>query len=355
MKVSTAGISQLQYVINKISMKKIVLSLLVSCLFFSCAEKNTEVQRISNQTYDVVSDSIYTRMPGTILYQDGIVYWEDPISFEKFVHAVDVKAKSEIASFANMGEGPDDFSVANLSLSPNGGLFINDSNKPLEILYKVDGISVVSSSRKYNHDTRATSLLHLDGEEILYLCPNDENLFCVNKGGASEHSFGERPIKDEMSNAYNVFQGKMAYHASKNMLVYSSFNFPYLSVYKRSGAGAWSQAKELKGDCNYTVSEGKLRFASDGKKGAMELALTDDYIVLLQRDVETEGSLSKDETKGRNVASLPRSLFVYDYDLNLKKIINMPFPMLRLCGDEATNTVYVMSVNPEFELISIEL
>jgi hypothetical protein len=83
--------------------------------------------------------------------------------------------------------------------------------------------------------------------------------------------------------------------------------------------------------------------------------LTEDYIVLLQRDTEVEESINKQEMRGRNVASLPRSLFVYDYDLDLKKIVNMPFPMLRLCGDVETNTVYAMSVNPEFELIKIEL
>lgn len=324
-------------------------------MFCSCSEKNTEIQRISNQAYEVVSDSIYTRMPGTILYQNGLVYWEDPTSFENFVHVVDVKKKSEVVAFANMGEGPNDFSIANISLSPDGGLFINDSNKPLESLYKVDGVSVVSSSRKYNHDSRATSLLHLDGNKILYLCPSDEKLFCVNKGGDSEQAFGERPIKDEISNAYNIFQGKMAYHVTKNMLVYSSFKLPYLSVYKLSGDGDWSQVKELKGKWNYTISEGKLRFATDSPKGAMELALTDDYIVLLQRDAEVEGSLSSQEMKGRNVASLPHSLFVYDYDLNLKKIINMPFPMLRLCGDDQTNMVYAMSVNPEYELICFDL
>lgn len=45
----------------------------------------------------------------------------------------------------------------------------------------------------------------------------------------------------------------------------------------------------------------------------------------------------------------------YDYNLNLKKIINMPFRMLRLCGDVESNTVYAMAINPEFELISIDL
>ena len=336
-------------------MKRLFLFLFVACMFCSCSKKNADVQRISSQVYEVVSDSIYTRMPGTILYQDGILYWEDPTSFENFIHAVDIKKKTEVVAFGNMGEGPNDFSVANLSLSPDGGLFINDSNKPLESLYKVDGTSVIFSSSKYNHDSNATSLIHLNGNEILYLCPDGEKLFCVNKGGDSEQTFGERPIKDEMSNAYNVFQGKIAYHTARKILVYSSFNFPYLSVYSRLGEGDWSSVKELKGDWDYTISEGKLRFSTDSKKGAMELALTDDYIVLLQRDTKVEGSLSKQEMKGRNVASLPHSLFVYDYDLNLKKIINMPFPMLRLCGDYQSNTVYAMSVNPEYELISIDL
>ena len=158
-----------------------------------------------------------------------------------------------------------------------------------------------------------------------------------------------------MNNAYDIFQGQVAYNPQRRMLVYSNLFFPYLSVYKCSGNQDWSLVKELKEDWDYTISEGKLHFASVGKKCAMELALTDDYIVLLQRDTEVEESISKQEMRGRNVASLPRSLFVYDYDLDLKKIVNMPFPMLRLCGDVETNTVYAMSVNPEFELIKIEL
>jgi hypothetical protein len=68
-------------------------------MFCSCSKKNADVQRISSQVYEVVSDSIYTRMPGTILYQDGILYWEDPTSFENFIHAVDIKKKTEVVAF----------------------------------------------------------------------------------------------------------------------------------------------------------------------------------------------------------------------------------------------------------------
>lgn len=128
----------------------------------SCSGKNVEVQRISNQAYKVVSDSIYSRMPGSIFYQDGIVYWQDVPAFEKFVHAIDVKAQTEIISFANKGEGPHDFTAPELSLAPEGGLYINDGNKPLEILYQIDGANLSTQIRKYENNPMATRLLHLD-------------------------------------------------------------------------------------------------------------------------------------------------------------------------------------------------
>ena len=337
-------------------MKNNVLSFLIAVLFFFCSGKNVEVQRISNLEYVVVSDSIYTRMPGTILYQDGIVFWEDPISFDNIIHAVDVKNRTELLAFGNRGEGPNDFTETIMSLDSEGGIIVNDLNKPLEIHFQVniDKKSVSFSSYKYDCDNKATRLLYLDKGKVLYHYPEAEKMFQV-KENTSEYSFGERPIKEKMNNAYDIFQGQIAYNPQRRLLVYSNLIFPYLSIYKRLDSEGWSQIGEWKENLDYTISEGKLNFAPDSKKGAMELALTNDYIVLLQRDTEMEENISNKDMRGRNMASLPRSLFVYDYDLNLKKIVNMPFPMLRLCGDVETNTVYAMSVNPEFELIKLEL
>ena len=324
-------------------------------MFSSCSEKNGEVQRISNQAYKVISDSIYSRMPGTILYQDGIVYWQDVPSFEKFIHAIDVKTQSEITSFANRGKGPHDFTAPELSLAPEGGLYINDGNKPLEILYQIDARSNLSTQiRKYENNPIATRLLHLDNGTTLFLCPDKNELFHIHREDNTDISFGERPIGERINNAYDVFQGNLNYHPKKKMLVYSNLTFPYLAIYKHSADGNWSRTSELKEDWDYTISEGELRYSPKGKKAAMEMALTDDYIVLLQRDTQVEETVSSKE-RGRSMALLPHSLFIYDYDLQLKKIINMPFPMLRLCGDAETNTVYAMCVDPEFELISINL
>ena len=125
-------------------MKNYVLSFLIVAFFFACSEKNVEVQRISNLEYVVVSDSIYTRMPGKILYKDGLVFWEDPISFENIIHAVDVKNGTELVAFGNRGEGPNDFTETIISLDSEGGIVVNDLNKPLKIHFQVDKSSIAT-------------------------------------------------------------------------------------------------------------------------------------------------------------------------------------------------------------------
>ena len=332
----------------------------LQCLVFfallcSCSSENKEVIRVSNQPYHVITDSIYTRMPGSILFQNGVVYWQDAITSEKFMHVVDVSSGKEIANFGNLGEGPSDLTLPIFSLSEEG-LYMNDTNKPLEQLWKLDKRTgtFVSSSYKYQNDAKVTRLLHLDSAVLLNLCPAEEKLFAVKKDGNVKATFGERPIKEEVNNAYNIFQGNVEYNLNRNLLVYSNIIFPYVAIYKQSGLKEWEQVAELKGEWDYSMSEGKLNFASSSPKGAMELALTEDYIVLLQRDNVVEEFIPREKV-GRNPATLPKSLFVYDYKLNLKKVINMPFHLLRLCGDTETNTVYAIGLNPEFELISIKL
>lgn len=302
-----------------------------------------------------MSDSIYTRMPGKLLYQNGTAYWQDPTSSENFVHAIDVRSGNEIACFANIGQGPTDFSVVNLSLFPEGGIVLNDMEKPLEIRYQMssDKDSVISSVRKYSNDKDATKLLYLTADRLLYLSPDKAELFHVVEGDRSV-CFGKRPIQDAIDNSFNVFQGHVSYHPQKDLLVYAALEMPYVAVYKGENGQNWNLRNEMKEHWDYTIHEGVLKFSSEVKRGAWEIALTKDCIVLLQRDSQVEGAVDR-EKEGRDMETIPHSLFVYDYDLKLKKIIHMSFPMLRLCGDTESNTIYAMSVNPEFELIKIDL
>ena len=335
--------------------KNKVFGLLLLLLLVSCEAEKKEVVRVVDQPYHVITDSIYARLPGTILYQDGKVYWQDAISADNFMHVVEVTSGRETACFGSIGGGPEEMTLPIFSLSEKG-LYLNDTNKPLEQHWQFDKSSGLYSatSKKYQNDANVTRLLHLDSETLLSLCPAEDKLFEVSKSGNVETTFGERPIVEEMNNAYNTFQGNVEYNSDRDLLVYSCMVFPYVAVYKQSGLKNWKLVSELKGTWDYSMSEGKLKFASSSPRGASELALTEDYIVLLQRDDTVEESVPR-EKAGRDPSTLPKSLFVYDYKLNLKKIINMPFPILRLCGDVDSNTVYAICVNPDFEMISIEL
>ena len=148
--------------------KHIWMGALCASLLMACSEKNASVERISNQNYEVVSDSIYTRMPGEILYQEGVVFWDDPMSFENFIHAVDVEKKTELVAFANKGEGPNDFTATDISLDADGGVVVYDLNKPLKIHYRIadDKSNVYFEADKYEIASQATCLLCLDKDKI---------------------------------------------------------------------------------------------------------------------------------------------------------------------------------------------
>lgn len=332
----------------------VLLVFMVSLSLFSCKQGKEEVVRVDVPQYTVVTDSIYSKMPGSIFYQDGIIYWQDVFSTEKFMHAVDAVTGREILSFGGIGSAPEEFSLPLFSLASPSGLFINDLEKNLEVLYQIDKQkdSLMVSVATYENKPRATRLLHLKDEGMLYFSPDKKEMFDVYMP-LGHFAAGVSPVSEDISNGYDIFQGNLGYNAKNACLVYQTFRFPYLAVYQLSN-GELLLKKELKPSIEYAIVDKELKLDKKASAGAMELALTDKYIVLLQRDEVVEGN-KPEASSPRDLSVLPRSLFIYDYDLNLKKIINMPFPLLRLCGDMDSDTVYAVGVNPEFMILKIDL
>lgn len=160
-------------------------------------------------------------------------------------------------------------------------------------------------------------------------------------------------MSEKVGNAFYLYQGNMDYNANRNRLVYSSMSFPYLATYSLDGCKL-SLDKELPEKIDYTVQDGNLVTAKDSKRGAMELALTKNHIVTLDRDVVVEGEKPKGASP-RDPSTLPHSLFIYDYELNLTHILNMQFPILRICGDSQGDVVYAIVLSPEYKLIQINI
>ena len=49
----------------------------------------------------------------------------------------------------------------------------------------------------------------------------------------------------------------------------------------------------------------------------------------------------------RDLSKVPNTIFVYDYNFNLKKIINMSMPILRIAAKGDSNTLYAIGIDLE--------
>ena len=81
------------------------------------------------------------------------------------------------------------------------------------------------------------------------------------------------------------------------------------------------------------------------------IALTKDYIVTIERDKRTKETTVESRSENRFLRSFsksPQTLFVYDYNFQLKRILNTRIPMFRLAATGNDNVLYFIGVKDEF-------
>ena len=65
-------------------MKFYKISILLLLPFVACSETQ-EVERVETK-YELLSDDVFTRMPGNLLLADDYLVWTDPFTTDYFVH-----------------------------------------------------------------------------------------------------------------------------------------------------------------------------------------------------------------------------------------------------------------------------
>lgn len=335
-------------------MKNLFYCLLLCAILTNCTtKKESEAKRVSDISYSIITDSIFSSMPGSIFAMGENIYWQDARETEGFIHVVNTQSGKEICCFGNIGDGPDEFVMPIPSISSSNGFFLNDIEKGIEHLYRVDETgSFQVKKTKYEKNSEITGIVHLSDETIVCLTPGTENLFQIMTNKKMDIG-GKFPLMEKYKNAYYLYQGQLAYNADKNLVVYNCMSIPYIATYLWNN-GKLTLGNEILGKMESRVQDGNFILDKQAKRGAMDLALTQKNIVTLDRDVVVEGE--KPESKSPlDPSILPHSLFVYDYDLTLTHIVNTKFPILRICGDTKTNSIYAIVLDPDYTLIKIDL
>lgn len=325
--------------------------------FFSCKERSNRTEYITLEGV-LVNDSIYTRMPGSFFVLDDFLVWDDPFSFEDYIHYIDIETKKEVVAVGKKGQGPEEFVTPVLSPAYDRNIFIYDLNSDKQALLITD--SVMEKKGPYvfwgkNEEGKVTRKYNIGENRFIELNPaSKEYLYrFISDGG--DFSFGKPFINEPIENGYDVYQGEIRYNKHNNKLVYSNFMFPYISIYNYDDRNnSFSLANEVAGEFEYEIVNKKELKANRKQKGCMGLTLSKDFIIVHRRDYETD-KVNEEEVSYQDFDKLPHTVFLYDYAGGLRYIVNLNIPVLRIASGMDNNTLYVMGISSEYVIMEYEL
>jgi hypothetical protein len=293
-------------------------------------------------------------MPGELSFADGYVVWADPFATHDFVHVLDADSGKELYTWGMKGDGPHEFTMATLTSFAYSRLLISDRNKLLQASFPIQSKGDADSVTWSNHAslTHSTRIIPLSDKSYLLFNPAATSApFSLEKEGNAK-AMGKLPLEEKISNGFENYQGEVLYNASKHLLFYAARNIPYVAMYKLD-KDSLSLIWEKQEPFEYKIESDEL-ILKEKNSYFFDMTLTKDYIVALKRDVAHEGEPPKN-VSGRSIALLPQSLYIYDYQYQLKQIIHINHPTLRIAGNENSNELCACVAMPEYTLIKFSI
>lgn len=326
------------------------LCFVCTMLFISCTQQKVEVQRCALQG-TVVNSELMTRMPGPLRVYGDYLYWEDPFARDYFLHVHNIHDGSEIGQMGKVGEGPEEFIKGQaIGACIDGRLFAVDVNGNTKGFLSIDSLVLKKDPFVALSAEERTNLT--SGEQVakgVFLRTNPENsnhYFTAIIDGVS-CEFGEYPIRKWRK----PVGGYQIYDAQKGLLAFCSYQFPYLSLYKRDG-NCFNLVFENTDLDAYVVNGPHIVF-KEPLLGVKDICLSRDYLLTLQ--FEHLPSESQSPTFGRNINERPHTVFVYNHRGDLLKIVDLGMPVIRIAADSRDNTLYIIGANPDFMLLKYAL
>lgn len=330
-------------------MKNVFYFLFLIFFFFSCKKSINEPLRV-NLNYQLISTDVLTTMPGDLIISDSFLIWTDPFARDYFVHVHDVLTGKKIGMMGKVGEGPNEFISGGISrFCINNKLSANDANSNTKGYLSLD--SLVLNKNTFISESKHEQVIDLeklDNETYLGRTEDGASDYFNSNIAGQASSFGVYPV----SSVKQHVGGYKAYDPQEGLLVYTSFQIPYLALYKREGSKfnlLWeiSPPEDL-----YKVVDDGIKF--DAKiSGAGDVCFTKKYIVTLERDRENDQT--DEMTAGRDVQKRPHTVFLYDFDSKLIKIVDLGHPVIRIAADRRSDTLYAIVVDPDYMLVKYEL
>lgn len=327
-------------------------------MFCSCSTSSRKnVERLALHPTAVIQDSMFTRMPGSLILCDHYLVWQDPFNPDYFLHVVDIDTKKEVGVMGEFGRGPKEFNTPSLAKSIGNKIFTYDLNLDQQAYYSIDSLLAGKDpfiSRPLHPIENCLDIVQIAENEFISTQPENEHPFQWIHADSSITFFGKCPIKEKISDYYSARQGPLIYNPYNQTLVYCTNHLSYIALYEKKDTTFQLKWEKRPIKKSYEVKDGEIHFLHN-EDLPCEIVLTKDYIVALQQDKDTEFPTTKRTAGIRDFSKVPTTLLVYDYDFNLKKIIDMGMPTLRIEGSGDSNTLYTVGIDLDFCILRYEL
>ena len=328
-------------------MKASISILCLSFVFFSCVSKTKEVVERETASVQLIKQDLMTSMPGELLAFEDKLVWFD-LNPDSFLHVEDKLSGKTLIEGGKLGQGPEEFTAPYLSWFSNNKILVSDCFADKACVLTLDSLKRICS---LDIPTGKQAIRCVGHNQFIRMVINDKHPFAYWDSD-NWSGFGKYPIEKSVSNGYDVFQGIISFNPYNNCLVYSIPNFSYIALYKKEGDSFKEIWEKQLSDVEYDiVNDSILRVNGVKRPAPSAIALTKDYIITIERDSETkEVSITETPEKGRarRFTKAPQTLFVYDYNFNLMKILHTKMPMFRLASTGNDNDVYFIGVKGEF-------
>jgi hypothetical protein len=339
--------------LRKLTLKMKNISIVLSSFLtlISC-NSNPVKPKVYAAKYTIVYDSIMTKLPGRFQIKDNLFIWQDGYAKDSFLHVVNLDTKSEILKTGKIGRGPGEFVTPNIGLCTNGNLFVHDMNGHHQAYFSFDSclygqVIIKPTSVPHRESIRKISI----GQDSLFSLSPDKTPFLFFETPDTVIQFGETPFDKikKYNNGYDINQGTIVYNQDKEFLIYATFDYPFIAIYKKTNL-KFHLVKKIEEAFEYEISNEVVRIQDSGK-GIFALALTKNYIIAQRYNYFNEDQIKETE----NVQKRPTTLFLYDYDGILIKIVDFGLPLIRIHASVSDDVIFAIIEDPDYVLINCKL
>lgn len=335
-------------------MKKSVIAIHVCVLIWivGCKREPILVERVS-VTPEMLTDSVFTNRALSFFTTENHIILQDFDREGAFIKIYNQSGRFE-EEVGRIGQGPGEFVTPSSIQYGANAIFTRDLNSnraSIVNLTRSDGDNFASRfvSCPFIESNIVDLTSDMSDNFIVYNPESDSIITVFNPNGKIITSFGKLPFLSSITNKRSAYFGRIFYNSFTKKLVLSLGSIPYTAVYEFDGIKGKLLCEKQFAEFDHRLSNGELILEERGKNCLVGCTLTKNYIVCIENDPDYTGTDHSRTSPKRYTIGL------YDYNLNLRKIVNLNMVRNELTSSGKDDVLYVLAQNPEFCIVKVEL